>query len=78
MLVKKDLDRKIIFQRSLGRDTKKIDDFNGQIHLIDVFRILKLLIYIFTYKITKITQPGFTCPKLTIETLEQGLKYVQS
>ena len=25
-----------------------------------------------------ITQPAFTCSKLTIETLEQGVKYVQS
>ena len=24
------------------------------------------------------SQPAFTCPKLTIETLEQGMKYVQS
>ena len=24
------------------------------------------------------TQPAFTCTKLTIETLEQGVKYVQS
>ena len=24
------------------------------------------------------TQPGFTCLKLTIETIEQGVKYVQS
>ena len=24
------------------------------------------------------TQSAFTCPKLTIETLEQGVKYVQS
>ena len=24
------------------------------------------------------TQPTFTCSKLTIETLEQGVKYVQS
>ena len=24
------------------------------------------------------TQPPFTCSKLTIETLEQGVKYVQS
>ena len=23
-------------------------------------------------------QPAFTCPKLTIETLEQGMKYVQN
>ena len=26
----------------------------------------------------KITQPAITCSKLTIETLEQGVKYVQS
>ena len=25
-----------------------------------------------------ISQPAFTCSKLTIETLEQGVKYVQS
>ena len=25
-----------------------------------------------------IPQPAFTCSKLTIETLEQGVKYVQS
>ena len=24
------------------------------------------------------TQPAFTCSKLTVETLEQGVKYVQS
>ena len=27
---------------------------------------------------TIFTQPAFTCSKLTIETLEQGVKYVQS
>ena len=26
----------------------------------------------------KITQPAIACSKLTIETLEQGVKYVQS
>ena len=26
----------------------------------------------------QISQPAFTCSKLTIETLEQGVKYVQS
>ena len=26
----------------------------------------------------KITKPAITCSKLTIETLEQGVKYVQS
>ena len=29
-------------------------------------------------KLIVITQPVFTCIKLTIETLEQGVKYVQS
>ena len=29
-------------------------------------------------QILVITQPAFTCSKLTIETLEQGVKYVQS
>ena len=24
------------------------------------------------------SQPAFTCPKLTLETLEQGVKYAQS
>ena len=32
-----------------------------------------------TLKITlTISHPGFTCSKLTLETLEQGVKYVQS
>ena len=29
-------------------------------------------------QILVITQPAITCSKLTIETLEQGVKYVQS
>ena len=29
-------------------------------------------------KNTKISQPAITCSKLTIETLEQDVKYVQS
>ena len=33
-----------------------------------------------SYKVLdiKVTQPAFTCSKLTIKTLEQGVKYVQS
>ena len=27
---------------------------------------------------TSLPQPAFTCSKLTIETLEQGVKYVQN
>ena len=30
------------------------------------------------YDINRLTQPAITYSKLTIETLEQGLKYVQS
>ena len=30
------------------------------------------------YHNISISQPAITCSKLTIETLEQGLKYVQS
>ena len=36
-------------------------------------RLSKILV-----KVWKITQRAITCSKLTIETLEQGLKYVQS
>ena len=32
----------------------------------------------FWFAITSHTQPAFTCSKLTIETLEQGVKYAQS
>ena len=34
-------------------------------------------IYVVT-DLTKSTQPAFTCPNLTIETIKQGVKYVQS
>ena len=30
------------------------------------------------HKLTFVTQPASTCPKLIIKTLEQGVKYVQS
>ena len=30
------------------------------------------------YELTVMFQPAFTCSKLTIKTLEQGVKYVQS
>ena len=32
----------------------------------------------FTSKDTDPTQPAITCSKLTVETLEQGMKYIQS
>ena len=37
-----------------------------------------LLKIIDAYRSLSTTQWAFTCPKLTIETLEQGVKYVQS
>ena len=44
--------------------------------LVDIF------IFKFDFSLHRInivhTQPAFTCSKLTIETLEQGVKYVQS
>ena len=38
----------------------------------------KVMIPFTLYNIIKLTQPAFTCSKLTIEILEQGVKYVQS
>ena len=38
---------------------------------------LTLAIFFFVRKQT-LSQPAITCSKLTIETLEQGVKYVQS
>ena len=35
-------------------------------------------IHIYVIFVHKASQPAFTCSKLTIETLEQGVKYVQS
>ena len=37
-----------------------------------------LALYVIKYYIIVTTQPVITCSKLTIETLEQGVKYVQS
>ena len=40
---------------------------------------IKHVWYLLIIKWTHVaTQPTFTCSKLTIETLEQGVKYVQS
>ena len=39
---------------------------------------LRRLLLHFLYLFLKGPQPAFTCSKLTIETLEQGVKYVQS
>ena len=37
----------------------------------------RIIVSIWNY-LKKVTQPAFTRSKLTIETLEQGVKYVQS
>ena len=36
----------------------------------------RFMSYFLSYRLS--TQPAFPCSKLTIETLEQGVKYVQS
>ena len=52
--------------------------------LTSLFTIKGSQIYIINKRGTRIdpcgtpSQPAFTCSKLTIETLEQGVKYVQS
>ena len=40
------------------------------------FKIINKIKLKFYHVVT--SQPAFTCSKLTIETLEQGVKYVQS
>ena len=58
-------------------------------HMMSIFHIVRiqLLLYSFQRFVTNYTilstifavfQPAITCSKLTIETLEQGVKYVQS
>ena len=42
----------------------------------EVFRTLST-IYDGSFDKKKLTQPAFTCTKLKLETLEQGVKYVQ-
>ena len=44
----------------------------------DVFRGYKKTSVMKWVNLNVATQPAFTCSKLTIETLEQGVKYVQS
>ena len=41
-------------------------------------QMIKLSLKIKIKKKSKLSQPAITCSKLTIETLEQGVKYVQS
>ena len=41
-------------------------------------RVLEWMQQYFRVNIFILTQPAFTCSKLTTETLEQGVKYVQS
>ena len=37
-----------------------------------------LSFFLIFWRISHYSQPAITCSKLTIETLEQGMKYVQS
>ena len=47
----------------------------SQLYLFDSFTCLKLIC---RFIISAPFQPAFTCSKLTIETLERGLTYVES
>ena len=56
-------------------------------YILAVCTYMYIYIYIYIYyltfcqlskNMTSSAQPAFTCSKLTIETLEQGVKYVQS
>ena len=47
-------------------------------HIIDRMMDCDQMCFLFLNIIINQTQPAFTCSKLTIETLEQGVKYVQS
>ena len=48
----------------------------AQFCLFSTFRHVSMVIFL--KNILAVSQPAFTCSKLTIETLEQGVKYVQS
>ena len=41
-------------------------------------KLLLSIFYVALFRSNVATQPAFTCSNLTIETLEQGVKYVQS
>ena len=41
-------------------------------------KLLLSIFYVTLFWSNVVTQPAFTCSNLTIETLEQGVKYVQS
>ena len=50
-------------------------------HLVDVsnfFVKISWATFLYLFGREEPTQPAFTCSKLTIETLGQGVKYVQS
>ena len=49
------------------------ESLNGNLHFLYSYTVLKSC-----RSKMNLTQPAITCSKLTIETLEQGVKYVQS
>ena len=59
-------------RNTIKNETKKV---NEKVSFVQVWWYF----YIFISRTEEIaSQPVFTCLKLTIETLEQGVKYVQS
>ena len=59
---------KTLFQKNLSTDVpKKIEQIPFKCVQGSTFKVNE-----------HATQPAFTCSKLTMETLEQGVKYIQS
>ena len=56
------------------KSLKGISETFGNITCLYINRILKKM----TLVLRKVAQPAITCSKLTIETLEHGVKHVQS
>ena len=51
--------------------------FNHKFIKVEI-RMIKIPEVFLKKRLLKLAQPAFTCSKLTVETLEQGVKYFQS
>ena len=59
----------------------KLQKFNPLLLLVNCFKVFSsslFLVFSLEQLFYRTSQPAFTCSKLTIEILEQGVKYVQS
>ena len=55
----------------------KIEHNTGLLHKIKFYCVYGEILFLLSHFLV-VAQQIFTCSKLTIETLEQGVKYVQS